>query len=78
MSAWLTQSRMEGLLIYLFHIIMGSFLVYVGYELLIKNKLNDKLILLIIILGALAVAYHAHLLFLSFIQGKGNKAKNKK
>jgi len=64
----ISQSRMEGLLIYIyiFHIIMGSFLVYVGYELLNSYKVNNKFILLIIILGALAVAYHSHLLFLFF------------
>ena len=48
---------------------MGSFfLVYVGYELLNNYKLNNKFILLIIILGALAVAYHSHRLFLSFFK----------
>ena len=68
MTASMTQSKMEGLLIYVFHIIMGSFLVYLGYELLNGHKLNNKLILLIIVLGSLAIAYHSHVLFLSLFK----------
>ena len=62
------DSKTEELLIYSFHIVIGLFFVYSGYELISKKQLNDKLILLIIILGALAIAYHSHLLLLSLLK----------
>ena len=43
------------------HILMGLFFIYVGYELIMKQKIGVPVSLTLVVLGALASLYHAHL-----------------
>ncbi len=43
------------------HVLMGLFFIYVGYELIMKRKLSIAVALTLVVLGALAALYHAHL-----------------
>ena len=43
------------------HLLMGIFFVYVGYELIMNRKLSVPVALIIVVLGAVAALYHAHL-----------------
>ncbi len=43
--------------IYISHIVFGAFFVYVGYY----KKMNKQIATGLLILGALAIAYHMHL-----------------
>ena len=43
------------------HILMGLFFIYVGYEIIIKQKLSVPVALIVVVLGALATLYHTHL-----------------
>jgi len=43
------------------HILMGLFFIYVGYELIMKRKLSIAVALTLVVLGAVAALYHAHL-----------------
>ena len=43
------------------HILMGIFFIYVGYELIMKRKLSIAVALTLVVLGAVAALYHAHL-----------------
>jgi hypothetical protein len=54
------------------HLLMGIFFVYVGYELIMNRKLSVPVALIIVVLGALAALYHAHLWYRSI------KRENKK
>lgn len=48
-------------LIWSSHILMGIFFIYVGYELIIKQKLSIPVALIVVVLGALGALYHAHI-----------------
>jgi hypothetical protein len=48
-------------LIWSSHILMGIFFIYVGYELIMKQKLSVPVSLIIVVLGALGALYHAHI-----------------
>lgn len=64
---------MPGLVIWLFHIIIGVFLFHAGYQLMTKRALSDPSVTGLIVLGALAVTYHTHLLiYNTFIQKPKN------
>ena len=52
------------------HILMGLFFIYVGYELIMKQKIGVPVALTLVVLGALAGLYHAHLWY--------NSARHKK
>jgi len=43
------------------HILMGLFFIYVGYEIIIKQKLSVPVALIVVVLGALATLYHTHI-----------------
>jgi len=43
------------------HVLMGLFFIYVGYELIMKRKLSTVVALTLVVLGATAALYHAHL-----------------
>jgi hypothetical protein len=47
--------------IWLSHILMGLFFVYIGYEIIIHKKIPTYLALIIVVLGALGGLYHAHI-----------------
>jgi hypothetical protein len=48
-------------LIWSSHILMGIFFIYVGYEIIIKQKLSIPVALIVVVLGALGALYHAHI-----------------
>lgn len=56
---------MEGWLIWLSHIIIGSYLSYVGYSLLNNKNLRQIDSLILIVLGVLGALYHLHLWYYS-------------
>ena len=43
------------------HILMGLFFIYVGYEIIMKQRLSVPVAMTIVVLGALGALYHAHL-----------------
>lgn len=45
------------------HILMGIFLVYAGWQLYDKKRLDKYSPILLIVLGVLAALYHAHIWF---------------
>lgn len=47
--------------IWISHILMGLFFIYIGYELLMKRKLPIYISLVLVVLGALGALYHLHL-----------------
>ena len=68
----------SGLVIWLFHIIIGIFLFYSGFQLMTKKSLNDLSITGLIVLGALAVTYHTHLLlYNTFLKKSSNVEEHK-
>ncbi len=48
-------------LIWSSHLLMGFFLIYVGYELIMKRRLPEYVALVVVVLGAVGALYHAHL-----------------
>jgi hypothetical protein len=48
-------------LIWTSHLLMGFFMVYVGYELIMKHKVSVPVSLILVVLGAVGALYHAHL-----------------
>ena len=62
--------------IWLSHILMGLFFVYIGYELVMHKKIPEYLALVIVVLGATGGLYHLHLWYESLDtgnKGTGNK-----
>lgn len=43
------------------HIILGLFLLYIGYLLIQGKKINKWISISLIVIGVLAVLYHSHL-----------------
>ena len=62
---------MANEVIWLSHILMGLFFVYIGYELIMHKKIPEYLALVIVVLGAMGGLYHLHLWYESL--GTGNK-----
>jgi predicted membrane channel-forming protein YqfA (hemolysin III family) len=52
-----------GNAVWLVHICVGLVLFYIGMQLLYKRRVNFTLIMLLIVLGAMVVLYHLHLLY---------------
>ena len=50
--------RLSSQVIHLGHLVMGAFFAYVGYY----KKMNKQVSMALLVLGALAAAYHGHLL----------------
>ena len=48
-------------IIWISHLLMGLFFIYVGYEIIIKRKVSIPVALIIVVLGAVGALYHAHL-----------------
>jgi hypothetical protein len=45
------------------HLLIGAFLVYIGWKLNKNEPINKNLAIVLIVLGALAILYHAHLAY---------------
>ena len=45
------------------HLLIGFFLVYIGYKLNKNEPINKNFAIALIVLGALAILYHAHLAY---------------
>ena len=43
------------------HILIGLFLVYVGYGLILHRKMSTPIALVLVVLGAIGGLYHLHL-----------------
>ena len=65
--------NVPGPVIWIIHIIIGLFLIYIGYNSLKKNQLPDYIHISIIVLGVLAILYHAHIWI---IGDKDDESKN--
>lgn len=50
-----------GIFVWITHILMGIFLVYIGYKVLNNKPISQINSLVLIILGVLAILYHLHL-----------------
>lgn len=50
-----------GELIWSFHILLGMFLMYIGYQIVKNRGVSQELGMAIVILGSLSIAYHAHI-----------------
>ncbi len=48
------------------HILIGLFLIYVGYSLLVHKKLQPFVSITLVVLGVLALLYHAHIWFYDY------------
>jgi len=59
-------------LIWISHIIMGLFFIYVGYSVLVRKQLAPYISVGVVVLGALAILYHSHLWY---IDGQRETAK---
>jgi len=51
--------------IWITHILMGLFFIYIGYAIITRVKIPLYLALIIIVLGALGGLYHTHLWYQS-------------
>ena len=51
-------------LIWISHIIMGLFFIYVGYSVLVRKQLAPYISVSVVVLGALAILYHSHLWYI--------------
>ena len=48
-------------IVWLSHIIIGAFLVYVGYALVLRQRIPLMAALALLVLGVLAILYHGHI-----------------
>ena len=48
-------------LIWITHILMGLFFIYIGYAIITRIKIPIYLALIVVVLGALGGLYHTHL-----------------
>lgn len=55
---------LPGIFVWVFHILAGIFLIYLGNELLNNRQIDSRLAIVLIVVGSLAAAYHSHLLYL--------------
>lgn len=53
--------NMPGQLVWGFHILMGAFLTYIGYLMNEKKDVPEFTSAILLIFGAMAVFYHAHI-----------------
>lgn len=49
-------------IIHLGHLLIGTFLIYIGYY----QKINKQTGMILVVLGSLAIVYHGHLLILDY------------
>ena len=62
------QFGLPNQFIWLTHILMGLFFVYIGYEIITHKKIPIYLALIIVVLGATGGLYHTHLWIESLAQ----------
>lgn len=53
-----------GYAVWVAHILIGIFLIYVGWALYDKKKIDKYSPIVLIVVGALAALYHAHIWYL--------------
>ena len=53
--------NVPGIFVWISHILLGIFLVYVGYMILNKKPLSQIVSLSLIVIGCLGILYHIHL-----------------
>lgn len=66
-----------GFAVWTSHILIGLYLIYVGWVLYDKKRLDKYAPILLIVLGVLAALYHSHIWYTHLME-KDNKKKNKK
>jgi hypothetical protein len=57
-----------GVAVWLSHILIGALLIYSGYMIASKQKLGLTMGIIIVVIGVLALLYHAHLWY--YVEGK--------
>ena len=68
--------NVPGWLIWTSHILMGLFFIFVGYALLINKRLPPYISVTVLVLGVLALLYHAHIYYIEiFHEDEENKKK---
>lgn len=65
-----------GYAVWTSHILIGIYLVYVGWVLYDKKRLDKYAPIVLIVLGVLAALYHSHIWYTHFTEE--DKPKNKK
>ena len=53
--------NVPGIFVWISHILLGAYLVYVGYMILNKKPLSQIVSLSLIVIGSIGVLYHLHL-----------------
>ena len=53
--------NVPGIFIWISHIFLGAFLVYIGYMMLNKNPIRQIESLILIVIGSVGILYHLHL-----------------
>lgn len=57
--------KVPGWMIWIFHIVFGMFLTYVGYQVLNNKPVHEFIALALIVIGVMAMTYHAHIWFVN-------------
>jgi len=52
-----------GYAVWTLHVVVGAFLLYLGYLLYNHKQVNQSIVIGLIILGVLVMLYHAHLFY---------------
>lgn len=65
-----------GYLVWTSHILIGLYLIYVGWVLYDKKKLDKYSPIILIVVGVLAALYHAHIWFIDSEQDSKKKKKH--
>jgi len=65
-----------GEAIWISHIIMGLFFVYVGYSILLFKRLPQYISVSVIVLGVLAILYHVHIWYYALNHQKIKPSKH--
>ena len=47
--------------VWISHILMGIFFVYIGYELIMHRKIPEYIGVIVVVIGAIGGLYHTHL-----------------
>lgn len=65
-----------GFAVWTSHILIGMYLVYVGWVLYEKKRLDKYTPIVLIVLGVLAALYHAHIWFVDLTEKKNKNNKH--
>jgi len=58
-----------GLLVWLSHIGIGLYFLYLGYHMVRQSPLTINHGIILVILGSMAALYHAHIMFINYYYG---------